>query len=378
MSQDINSKEFDEGTKLKLQIFRESFREWFPVFAYGKAARKLIIYDLFAGSGRDAAGNPGSPLILFDEAKGKDCCHCMSLCKKGNNRVIFAYNELEKNKQQALKTALQEEHKKCRASCFSDRCPFHFVCGNEDFQKIIQSEKFIEKMKSKDYAKFLLLDQYGFKHISEDVFKQIIQYPKTDFIFFITSSNIKRFVEHKAVQKYLHLNKLSFSDKKPKEVHKIITEYYRSLIPDGHEYYLHGFTIQKGANYWGLIFGSAHSYGMEKFLKACWSADPISGEANCDVNDEFGDLFVRSGVTVKTESVSRELEKKILSGRINSNIEGMKFVLRHGCMPKLYVSTVQQLIKSGLISIKGEFNRQATKIHTVDEYGIIVHENNKN
>ena len=70
---DINSKAFDEGTLLKLNIFRECFREWLPVFLYGKGIERICIYDLF---GYDTEGNPGSPMILLDEVRGNNRQYC--------------------------------------------------------------------------------------------------------------------------------------------------------------------------------------------------------------------------------------------------------------------------------------------------------------
>lgn len=48
MAKDINKKEFDEATLLKLEIFRECFREWLPVFIHspliieGKFNKKIL------------------------------------------------------------------------------------------------------------------------------------------------------------------------------------------------------------------------------------------------------------------------------------------------------------------------------------------------
>ena len=53
MAKDINKKEFDGATKLKLEIFRECFKEWFPVFIHNSFVEKIFIYDFFAGSGID-------------------------------------------------------------------------------------------------------------------------------------------------------------------------------------------------------------------------------------------------------------------------------------------------------------------------------------
>lgn len=61
-------KAFDEGTKAKLEIFESYLKEWLPVFISSKKNNywdDLIIYDFFAGEGKDADGNFGSPLLIL-------------------------------------------------------------------------------------------------------------------------------------------------------------------------------------------------------------------------------------------------------------------------------------------------------------------------
>lgn len=82
MAKDINKDTFDESTKLKLEIFRECFKEWFPVFLHNKFIDSVCIFDFFAGSGTDTNGSPGSPLVLLQEARGKDRKHCQNANKK--------------------------------------------------------------------------------------------------------------------------------------------------------------------------------------------------------------------------------------------------------------------------------------------------------
>ena len=92
MTKDINKKEFSEETELKLDIFRECFREWYPVFLNDHFVRGVYIYDMFAGSGRDKVGNPGSPLVLLEEAKGDKRQYCTRLHEGKNPYVYFAFN----------------------------------------------------------------------------------------------------------------------------------------------------------------------------------------------------------------------------------------------------------------------------------------------
>lgn len=79
---DINKQPFHEATMLKLDIFRRCFREWFPVFVHHPGVKQIFIYDMFAGSGTDSMGNPGSPIILLEEARGDKRQHCKDLAQK--------------------------------------------------------------------------------------------------------------------------------------------------------------------------------------------------------------------------------------------------------------------------------------------------------
>jgi len=212
-----------------------------------------------------------------------------------------------------------------------------------------------------------LLDQYGFSQINEEIFKQLISFPKTDFIFFISSSFINRFKEHPYTKMHIDTSKIAFEDKEPKEIHRAVANFFRSLIPKGKEYYLHNFSIKKGVNYYGLIFGSNHSLGMEKFLKVCWNHDKLSGEANYNIDNnwEENSLFAQLGENVKKDTVSKEMTRLILSGEIPDNKTGLKYALKKGCEPKLFTEVIQNLLDEKKIEIIGEFNKQTTNIHKI-------------
>ena len=120
MAKNINKDPFDEATQLKLEIFRECFREWLPVFIHNPTIEKIYIYDFFAGSGTDSEGNPGSPLILLNEAKGNNCSNCNSI---GEKKATFAFNEFLDDKNKELKDAVNSFIVKClEDNCNKDEC----------------------------------------------------------------------------------------------------------------------------------------------------------------------------------------------------------------------------------------------------------------
>ena len=372
---DINKEPFHEATMLKLDIFRNCFKEWFPVFVHHPSIKKIFIYDMFAGSGTDSEGNPGSPIILLEEARGNKRQHCADLTKN-HKHVVFGFNEKEKEKRESLDKATQNFLLKCKSGCPLEECVYSnaIYCKDTSFEEIMKSEKFKDILANKHFAKFVLLDQYGFSQITKDVFLKLVISPLTDFIFFISSSFIKRFQDVDAVKTYIDTRRLDFEEKKPKECHRIIADYFRNLIPSDKEYYIHHFTIQKGANYYGLIFGTNHTLGMEKFVKVCWMEDENSGESNCNIDNDFekGSLFYNPTNTTKKTKIKDELELLILDGKIKSNVEGMKWVLSHGCEPKLFVDVAKSLVEQKKVAIQGKFNKQSSNIHRVEEYKMEV------
>ncbi|MDE6245885.1 MAG: three-Cys-motif partner protein TcmP [Treponemataceae bacterium] len=369
---DINAKPFDDATLLKLDIFRKCFREWYPVFINHKSITQIYIYDMFAGSGTDSDKKYGSPLILLEEAKGNNRQYCSN--DTNRKKVFFEFNEKIVEKCNQLELNVKSYLSNCRKNCNND-CVYSksIYFTNSEFSEIMDNQNFIKILNNPKYAKFILLDQYGFSQITDEVFLKLIKSPTTDFIFFISSSFIRRFKNLEAVKKYFNTNRIDFIDTKPKECHRVVADYFRNLIPREKEYYINHFTIQKGTNYYGLIFGTSHSLGMEKFVKVCWNEDHSSGESNCNINDDFeeGSLFY-TDETSKKISVKKELNDLILKGEIISNVDGLKFALSKGCEPKLFVEVIDSLYNEKKIEIIGKFNRQSTNIHKVDEYRIKV------
>ena len=366
MAKNINKKAFDEATKLKLDIFGESFEEWLPVFIHDKYTKEVYIFDFFAGSGTDIEGNLGSPLILLDKAKGED----RKYCSKAQKPIKFFFNEGKVRKSNELQQNTDTFIESCKINNDCSNCIYEYHISNYNFQELFNNPSLKRIFENRNIAKFVLLDQYGFSQINDDIFKQLISFPKTDFIFFISSSFINRFKDHPYTKQHIDTSKINFDDKGTKEIHRAVADYFRSLIPDDKEYYLHHFTIKKGANYYGLIFGTNHTLGMEKFLKVCWRHDKLSGEANFKIESddyEEGTLFYNPENTVIKEKIKSEIKELILSGKISDNKIGLKFALTKGCEPKLFTEVVQNLINDKSIEIVGKFNKKSKNIHRIKE-----------
>jgi three-Cys-motif partner protein len=374
MSKNINEGIFDDSTLLKLEIFKDCFKEWLPVYIYNKHISSIYIFDFFAGSGSDSSGNYGSPLILLDVAKGNNRDYC-SINKKP---TYFVFNEIKKSKKRILEQNVDLFINNCLENYNCDRCIFEINFFSDEFKSLFYKNEIQSILQNPKIGKFVILDQYGFREIDTEIFRKLISFPNTDFIFFISSTFVKRFKELEVVRKYIDTQKIPYDESKPTECHRVIAEYYKSLIPANYDYYIHHFTIKKkSGNYHGLIFGSNHSYGMEKFLKVCWNEDPYSGESNFNINNDWPEnsLFYNPEITVKKNKIAKKIKENILNGNIDNNIDGMKFSMHEGCKPELFTSCLKELKNSGKIEIIGNENHQSTKIHEAPGFSIKVKEN---
>jgi three-Cys-motif partner protein len=261
MPADINKKSFDDGTLIKLEILRQYLRKWLPVFMkdQNRTWHDVGIYDLFAGSGTDKDGNPGSPLIILDEIK----YYCDEI-EKRKMSVFLVLNEAKKRKAKRLTECCNTKLEICKSSAgvgyscpntTKSNCSFQVHYADDDFQQLFQELEPLFKGFTLA-PQFMFLDQYGIKHITKEIFTKIVSLSRTDFLFFISSSFIARFIELPEFAAYIKLTRAAFEESDPLHCHRVICDYYRSLVPAGVEYYIAPFSIKKGKNVYGLIFGS--------------------------------------------------------------------------------------------------------------------------
>ena len=105
---------FAEATLTKLKLFRKYLRNALPVFIkesqkHPNSTRYLNIFDFFAGPGKDALGELGSPLIILEELE-------LAIESYSVNGHIGPLINIHFNDSDKSKIALLE-------SCVNDRSP---------------------------------------------------------------------------------------------------------------------------------------------------------------------------------------------------------------------------------------------------------------
>ncbi|HTI61168.1 three-Cys-motif partner protein TcmP [Mucilaginibacter sp.] len=348
-------KPFDEGTKTKLALFEGYLLEWLPVFLSKKEIIWPVInvFDFFAGEGYDCAGTKGSPIIILDNIKKYE-----DYILRNNLKVNVYLNEFDKAKYSTLVQNLNEYGKVDYINVQ------HY---NEDFQVIFK--EFYPKIAARDSANLVFLDQNGIKQINRDVFSSLISASTTDILFFISSSYFARFADHESFEKHMVINQSDLINNNYYNIHRTIFSYYKSLIPLTVLYYLAPFSIKKSSNIYGLIFGSGHTLGIEKFLNQSWKLDRIRGEANFDIDNDnhtINQMDLFSGRVVgpkKIEAFESELKELILNKTLKTNYQVYEYSLMSGFLPK-HANIVLRKLRSEN-NIKNEYISVSADIHKI-------------
>ncbi|WP_424963313.1 three-Cys-motif partner protein TcmP [Ekhidna sp.] len=361
MAKDLFAAPFDDGTKKKLEIFREYLKSWLPTFTQRRELiwKHILIYDFFSGEGMDSEGNSGSPLIILEELKEHH-----EIIKKRKLIVRVVLNEKVKSKFKKLCANTED---------FLKDVPYHHIRENRDFQEYF-AELYPKMANHKRLPRLIFLDQNGIKHITPNIFKSLIALKTTDIIFYISSSYLRRFSELPEFNRYIKITKSKFDTSRPYHSHRIVFEYYQDLAT-GSDYYLAPFSIKKGANVYGLIFGSNHSLGIEKFLKIAWKLNSNSGDADFNIDEEAFletrqmSIFMEENMPKKLTLFENNLKKYILNGDLKTNKEIYNYTFEQGCLPKHSNKVIRQLIREEKI---GPLKTSYENIHRLEVDNIIL------
>lgn len=341
-------KSFDDGTLTKLELFKLYATEWFSsrVVSNMSSIKQLTIYDFFAGQGSDSDHHDGSPIIICDVIN--------NFLKGGhpginkNLKITVKCSDVEKENVENLKNLILQKN-------------------YSGFDVLVECNNFVSaftinegNLASKNEASLVFLDQFGIKDVNANMFEKIVNCPNTDFIMFVSSNFLKRFWENEAIYQYFpHLKEDDidcFRQTPSYLIHRCALEKIYKPLVGKRKYYLAPFSIRKKSNVYGLIFGSAHILGLQKFQKSCWNISPDFGDANFNIDNELNadatmPLFYRTSKPEKFSDFENKLTAFIKSKKYVTNYD----VLLFGLMAGFPIKKIQEALISIAELYKIEF-----------------------
>jgi three-Cys-motif partner protein len=326
----FHDKPFDSGTLTKLDIFETFAREWLPVFLSRSPSpwREVHIFDFFAGPGQDSEGAPGSPIRLLDQLR------------IASSYVAWSEVTIELHLFDSKMKAVTSLRKRVGEPGVVPPGVTCRVLRREFSEAFEEALPILRRPKA---AKLVFIDQFGVDQVDDARFKELIGFSTCDFVFFISSSALHRFRNHPSIKTKID------RPEDPRYVHRTVVNHYRGLIPKGARYFLAPFSIKKGANIWGIIFGSGHPLGIDKFLQVAWMKDELAGEANFDIDrDDAGPLFADLPPT-KVADFETNLRELVVQGLVHDEVDVMEICYRHGVTRQHSSPVLKELKDSGVI-----------------------------
>lgn len=366
---DLHNKAFDDGTLCKLEIFEAYVKEWIPTFVMQNSG-KICIIDLFAGPGYDKNSIQGSPIRVLHQINlqaGNIFQKDVELCVWFNEYKTDKYENLIKSCQIYIDTHddLTRMYKCGKLKLKYTNSGIDDIYGN-----VIKC--------TNAFPSLVLLDQNGVKFVSDKYFIPLVKSPTTDFLFYIASSYIRRFANSDEFKRNLSFDLTHSREGSARDIHRWVVKQMQTRVPKDSKVRLYPFSIKKGANTYGIIFGASHPRAVDKFLHVAWEKNSINGEANYDIDSDnqkrLPDLFGYKPLT-KIEMFEQNIEAAILSGTIRDNRDAYNYTLEHGHINQHCDRILRQLKKDNKIAYDCKSPKcnydQVYKKHSILKYQVL-------
>ncbi len=134
-------------------------------------------------------------------------------------------NDIENRKINELKKIIHE---------IEPNPPYNITCESKDF-KVLFDELYVDIKRNKGVPRLMFIDQFGIKYVTKELFLRLTELKRTDLLFFISSSFVRRFNENDEFRKYLEIKRGNFLESHPLHSHRVICDYYKSLLTDNNK-----------------------------------------------------------------------------------------------------------------------------------------------
>lgn len=345
---DLHSAPFDETTITKLEIFEDYAEAWLPTFAMQPNVSEIHLFDFFAGPGFDRNGIPGTPIRLLSKIKSFS-----SYFIDSKTKVVLHLNEFEPTKTKQEKYELLKQN---GSEYFLSNSELGSFVSIEYYNESAETLFFRLLPKIKKYPSLIYLDQNGVKFISKKFIIELEKLNRVDFLYFVSSSYFWRLGETEEFRKVLELDMQELKKLGYKNIHRAVIAALKKDLPSNTELKLFPFSLKKGANIYGIIFGAKHFRAVDKFLHLAWRRNATNGEADFDIDEDAKkmqiDIFEKRKMT-KVEKFKMDVKERLLDQTLTNNEEVLIFTYEMGHIPGHSAEVVRNLKASKIINFPG-------------------------
>lgn len=301
----------DQHTAAKHRVLRSYLDGWLPVMGHqaqriGDDDPRLLLVDGFAGPGRYATGEPGSPLIMLDALLSHKSFEEMS-----GVHFLFLFIEHDEGR---------VEHLRKEISALGD-LPDNVSADIQhgEFESTFSSviDPIIEKG-AHLIPTFAFIDPFGYSSASMSTTGRLLDFPQCETLFFLPMSFIHRFVGREGQEDAL--TSLFGTDEwrtaiplQGQERTACLLELFeRQLEQSEGVEYVRSFQLRtQDGNDYRLVFSLGHLKGLEIAKDAMWRVDPVAGTSYTATTESGQEVLFGPGDMVDTGPLLAELRAQL-------------------------------------------------------------------
>ena len=257
--------EIDPHTESKHTILRRYWEAWLPIMT--RFNQRVLYIDGFAGPGRYAGGEDGSPLLALISARDHQA--------RPDSEVVFNFIEKDKKRFDHLVQTIEQIQPTLPPN-FKVQC----IHGVFDDQMADVLDR-LEAKRATLAPSLVFIDPFGFSHTPFRTVQRIMQNPKCEILVTFMYEEINRFLahpDHAATYDLLFGTdawRQVLEVEEPGERRRMVHDIYRDQLRAAGIEHVRSFEMLNRGNRtdYFLFFGTHSLRGLEKMKEAMWKVD---------------------------------------------------------------------------------------------------------
>ncbi len=298
----------DAHTRAKHRVLRAYLDAWIPVMAQQAlkmrgmivGAPRLLIVDGFAGPGRYATGEPGSPLIMLEAL-----LEHAAFPRLGEVTFIYLFIEHDPRRVAHLEREIDKLH-------FPDNVEVMIEHG--EFENTFGT--LVEGIHARGHQlvpTFAFIDPFGYSAASMSLAGRFLDFPRCEALVFLPLSFVHRFVTREGQEAAMTALFGGDEWKAARDLDGderrafLLDLFQRNMAAQGQVEYVRSFALRtRDGNDYRLVFATGHRRGLELMKDAMWSVDPEEGTRYIARTDQGQEVLFTAGA-VNTSPLRAQL-----------------------------------------------------------------------
>ena len=266
---------------------------------------RLLLVDGFAGPGRYASGEPGSPLIMLEALRNHS-----AFARLGGVRFILLFIEHDERRVQHLEGEIKA------LGPLPANVVVHVQHGEFEttFGALLDEATDAGKRLVPTFA---FIDPFGYSTSPMSLSGRLLDFPRCEVLSFLPLSFVHRFVGRERQENAMNSLfgcedwKAAIEMKGAERTRFLLELFETQLGKNAGVQHVRSFQLhtQDGEDY-RLVFGLGHVKGLEIAKDAMWKVDPVSGTSYKATTESGQEVLFGAADTVSTAPLLQELRAK--------------------------------------------------------------------